>query len=101
MPKPATEVIGRHAPPETVRHNAKCQRPDGRPSSVVMKTSEAKIACYAGIESRRLEIEKDGRQHHHRQVDVEHVDEFGEDGAADGSAPLLLPVRGFGDKSRR
>jgi hypothetical protein len=59
-------------------HDAKRERPDRAP-----------------------EQEKDGREHHRRQVDIEHVDEFGEDGAADGSAPLLLPIRGFGDETGR
>jgi hypothetical protein len=35
-----------------------------------------------------LKIEKDRRQHHRWQIDIEHVDEFGEHRAADGSAAL-------------
>jgi hypothetical protein len=75
--------------------------PIGRPSRVVMKTSEAEDGLFAGIESGRLEVEQDGRQHHRRQVDIEHIDEFREHRATDGSATLLLPVRGFGDEPRR
>jgi len=91
----------RRAAPEAIRHDAKRERPNRAPQQRRDEHERRENRLFAGIESRGLKIEKDGRQHHRRQIDVEHVDEFGEDGAADGSAPLLLPVRGFGDKPRR
>ena len=91
----------RHAPPEAIRHNPKRERPDRAPEQRRDEHQRREDRLFAGIESRWLKIEKDGGQHHRRQVDIEHVDEFGEDSAADGSAPLLLPVRGFGDETRR
>ena len=100
MPKPATDVIDGHAAPEAI-HDAERERSDRAPKQGRDEHERSEDRLFAGIESRRLKIEKDGRQHHRRQVDIEHVDEFGEDGAADGSAPLLLPIRGFGDETGR
>jgi hypothetical protein len=92
---------GRHAAPEAIRHDAKRQRPDRAPEQRRDEHQRREDRLFAGIESRRLKIEEDRRQHHRRQVDIEHIDEFGENSAADGSAPLLLPVRGFGNEPRR
>ena len=91
----------RHAAPEAIRHDAKRERPDRAPEQSRDEHERREDRLFAGIETRRLKIEEDGGQHHRRQVDIEHVDEFGENSAADGSAPLLLPVRGFGDETRR
>ncbi len=41
------------------------------------------------------------RQHHDRQVDVEHVDEFGQERALDRAAPLRVDGRACGGKSRQ
>ncbi len=45
---------------------------------------------HLGREVLRLEQEHHRRQRHHRQINVEHVDVFGEEGAADGASTLLL-----------
>ena len=74
---------GRHAAPEAVGHDAKRERPDRAAEQSRDEHEGSEDRLFAGIEPRRLEIEKDGRQHHHRQIDIEHVDEFGED------APLM------------
>jgi hypothetical protein len=92
---------GRHAAPKAIRHDAKRERPDRAPEQSRDEHERSEDRLFAGIEARRLKIEKDGGQHHRRQIDIEHVDEFGEDGAADGSAALLLPVCGFGNEPRR
>ena len=100
-PKPATDVMDAMRRPKRSATTAKHERPDRTPKQGRDEHKRCEDRLFTGIELLRLEIEKDGRQHHRRQVDVEHIDEFGEDGAADGSATFLLPVCGLGDKPRR
>src|ERR1700735_3221584 len=89
-PKPATEVMDAMRRPRRSATTPNASAPIGRPSRDVLNTRAATIASSPGA-SHALR----------RQGDVKHVDEFGESGAADGSAPLLPPVRSFGDETRR
>ena len=66
---------GRHAPPEAIRHDAERERSDRAPEQGRDEYERSEDRLFARIEPRRLKIEKDGRQHHRRQIDIELLNE--------------------------
>ncbi len=95
-------VDGGGATPEPVGRHAEQQPTDRSPQQCRDEHQRGENRFRALGHLRRTEEKHHWRQHDHRQVDVEHVDEFGSERAPDRVALLrgegLLDVRGRGDR---